>query len=449
MKITLNQAKSTVKLLKRSNRVGALVGTAGIGKTDLARQIASEGNMLFVPITCSLMQEGDLMLPIPKQTLSKGLDSELIKNTMTLIENAEKLGLSSQKENLVQVLKMELEKYNKNINKEEVSGLDAVIRAIDEDIVKIIKYLDENPEGEALLFLDELNRASVGVQAELMNLILARELKGTKIPDRCYILVAMNPDSSMSEFKDTNYAVNSGDTAIRDRLTYLYLEPSLEDWVEWGLKTDYQGRQKVESVVIDFLQNSHDNETMFNQQEQEDDLTATPRSWKAVSDIYRDFVEFGETENYTPVVLNASIEGTLGKSVGKAFESFIVNYNSFIKISDILTTTDEVSETIIKKFQKSSEISKTTLLKNVIAKVDNDLNRLADNELDENSPYVAYLKFKPVDKITNLISILSERTSDSSKVLFEYTHDKEKVWELAKESEIFKKLAIETKISLM
>lgn len=449
MKITLNQAKSTVKLLKRSNRVGALVGTAGIGKTDLARQIASEGNMLFVPITCSLMQEGDLMLPIPKQTISKGLDSELIKNTMTLIENAEKLGLSSQKENLVQVLKMELEKYNKNINKEEVSGLDAVIRAIDEDIVKIIKYLDENPEGEALLFLDELNRASVGVQAELMNLILARELKGTKIPDRCYILVAMNPDSSMSEFKDTNYAVNSGDTAIRDRLTYLYLEPSLEDWVEWGLKTDYQGRQKVESVVIDFLQNSHDNETMFNQQEQEDDLTATPRSWKAVSDIYRDFVEFGETENYTPVVLNASIEGTLGKSVGKAFESFIVNYNSFIKISDILTTTDEVSETIIKKFQKSSEISKTTLLKNVIAKVDNDLNRLADNELDENSPYVAYLKFKPVDKITNLISILSERTSDSSKVLFEYTHDKEKVWELAKESEIFKKLAIETKISLM
>lgn len=449
MKITLNQAKSTVKLLKRSNRVGALVGTAGIGKTDLARQIASEGNMLFVPITCSLMQEGDLMLPIPKQSVSTGLDSELVKNTMTLIENADKLGLSSQKENLIQVLNMELEKYNKNIAEKEVSGLDAVIRAIDEDIVKIIKYLDENPEGEALLFLDELNRASVGVQAELMNLILARELKGTKIPDRCYILVAMNPDSSMSEFKDTNYAVNSGDTAIRDRLTYLYLEPSLEDWVEWGLKTDYQGRQKVESVVIDFLQNSHDNETMFNQQEQEDDLTATPRSWKAVSDIYRDFVEFGETENYSPVVLNASIEGTLGKSVGKAFESFIVNYNSFIKISDILTTTDEVSETIIKKFQKSSEISKTTLLKNVIAKVDNDLNRLSGNELDENSPYVAYLKFKPVDKITNLISILSERTSDSSKVLFEYTHDKEKVWELAKESEIFKKLAIETKISLM
>ena len=238
IKLSLKSTEKAMEVLMNANKVPALVGTSGIGKTELVQRVAKNRDALYVTITCSLMQEGDLMLPIPQTSKSSDMSDKLVQ--LLLLQNA---GVDS---------KSELESLLLEVTQERtVDGTNAVIRAIDEDIVKIIKYLEENPEGEAILFLDEINRASTAVMAELMNLVLARELKGTKLPENCKIVVAMNPSSDMDGYTDTNYSVNSGDLAINDRLAFLFLQPTLEDWIDWGMETDSNGVSKVDIRVME------------------------------------------------------------------------------------------------------------------------------------------------------------------------------------------------------
>lgn len=428
IKLSLKSTEKAMEILMNANKVPALVGTSGIGKTELVQRVAQNRNALYVTITCSLMQEGDLMLPIPQTSKGSDMSDKLIQ--LLLLQNA---GVDS---------KAELESLLQEVSQERtVDGTNAVIRAIDEDIVKIIKYLEENPEGEAILFLDEINRASTAVMAELMNLVLARELKGTKLPENCKIVVAMNPSSDMDGYTDTNYSVNSGDLAINDRLAFLFLQPTLEDWIDWGMETDSNGVSKVDIRVMEFLSEQPEPEKLFIPAEDESFIVATPRSWKDTSDILREYEKSGMTDRS---ILIAMVQGKIGDNSASMLSSYLDNIESFISITDILTTDATLTETIVNKFKGSSELRKITLLKNVATRVENDLLNVEVSPEYAQDPKVAYLSEEHyLAKITSLLKLMGELASDNSFTVIKYIKNRSpKLWGELSNRQEFVELAL-------
>lgn len=428
IKLSLKSTEKAMEVLMNANKVPALVGTSGIGKTELVQQVAKNRDALYVTITCSLMQEGDLMLPIPQTSKSSDMSDKLVQ--LLLLQNA---GVDS---------KSELESLLLEVTQERtVDGTNAVIRAIDEDIVKIIKYLEENPEGEAILFLDEINRASTAVMAELMNLVLARELKGTKLPENCKIVVAMNPSSDMDGYTDTNYSVNSGDLAINDRLAFLFLQPTLEDWIDWGMETDSNGVSKVDIRVMEFLSEQPEPEKLFIPSEDESFIVATPRSWKDTSDILREYEKSGMTDRS---ILIAMVQGKIGDNSASMLSSYLDNIESFISINDILTTDETLTQAIVNKFKGSSELRKITLLKNLATRVENDLLNVEVSPDYIQDPKVAYLTVEHyLAKITSLLKLMGELASDNSFTVIKYIKNRTpKLWTKLSNRQEFVELAL-------
>lgn len=413
--LSLGQMKQAVELILEDGHVPAIVGGAGIGKTESLTQIALENGGMFKTITCSLMQEGDLMLPIPKQ-------------------------------------------YSEE---QDANNLRTVTRALDEDIVQIIEFLETegNEDKTAYLLLDELNRASTAVQGELMNLVLAKELKGVKIPDGCKILVAMNPSSDMSdEFADTNYAVNAGDSAIMDRMTYVYVRPDLSEWADWGSEVvPRTGLPKVDPRIVTFLENtpqtSSSDTSYFNMKESDGKITATPRSWVRASNHLVSFERKGLGKDFASI-RSAMIQGAVGHEAGMALENFLVNIDTHIVLSDVLNTEPNVSEAVVRKFEASSDLSRTAFLKGIVRKVNSDLASLEQTPISA-QPYpenFSYLQVNVIEKFIELIGKLQGRNADNAQSVYFYAHRVcPHFWEFASNqgNEIFQENAIAVRAALL
>lgn len=68
--------------------------------------------------------------------------------------------------------------------------------------------------------------------AEMMNLILNREINGYKLPENVFIVAAMNPSSTTKGFEgDSSYGVTEMDAASKNRLVWLYLDMDPKSWL--------------------------------------------------------------------------------------------------------------------------------------------------------------------------------------------------------------------------
>lgn len=428
--LSLNEAEVSANILLNAGKTPVFVGTSGVGKTEKVRDIARKRNAFFVSITCSLMQEGDLMLPVPQQQEADLKMSRFLE--LLLLQNSG-VDISEEIKSFMEI-------------KSETNSENAVIRAIDEDILKIIRYLRENPEGEAILFLDELNRASVAVQAELMNVILAKELKGTKIPDNCKIMVAMNPSNDMGVFQGTRYAVNSGDVAIKDRLAYLFIKPSVFEWAEWGLQpiSETNLNSILDERVISFLLEQPNPNELFIMDDNSEYITGTPRSWKDVSDILREYEKLGIDSTLS---LQAMIEGKVGVKAGTLFMGFLGDQRNYFSSNLIFEERDEFTEEELNRFKNSTEFRKVSILQSIMQKIHFEMD-LSPTQLE--SPKYNYLRHPMlISKFNTLVRIMGERASDNSLTILRQARNKYlNFWKIASENEEFIDIALENKMSL-
>src|SRR5699024_11434560 len=81
-------------------------------------------------------------------------------------------------------------------------------------------------------FFDEFNRGTQAVQSELMNLVLQRKINALRLPSAVRIIIAENPDSTMTGFTDREYGVATGDAAIKDRTVRLVMTSSTAEWLD-------------------------------------------------------------------------------------------------------------------------------------------------------------------------------------------------------------------------
>ena len=99
-------------------------------------------------------------------------------------------------------------------------------------------------EGAVVLFLDEVDRATVEVRQGIFELTDSRKLNGHRLHPETLIVAAVNGGEHGAQ-----YQVGEMDPAELDRWTVFDVEPTVEDWLDWA-------KENVNSLVWDFINNN-------------------------------------------------------------------------------------------------------------------------------------------------------------------------------------------------
>jgi len=175
-------------------------------------------------------------------------------------------------------------------------------------------------EEPVVLFLDEVDRATIEVRQGIFELTDSRKLNGHRLHPETLIFAAINGGDHGSQ-----YQVGEMDPAELDRWTVFDVEPSVEDWLDWA-------KDAVDKVVWDFVNNNrghleHKDEFEPNK------VYPSRRSWDRFNQCITDqpLLEDGAT----PLVFNLA-SAFLGFEAAVAFNDFVQNYDRQVTIQDVL-----------------------------------------------------------------------------------------------------------------
>ncbi|MHA8138451.1 ATP-binding protein [Lactobacillaceae bacterium Scapto_B20] len=254
-----------------ADHVPSIVGDAGIGKSALVEDLAERNQAKLFTTVVSLAEKGDLAIPVPPLTSDSFVQTE------------------------------------------HYGRLADVQFGYHHTLIQIIQYAESHPTQPIYWFLDEFNRGSQAVQSELMNLVLQRQINALILPEQVHIIIAENPDASMTGFEDRSYSVMSGDDAIKDRTVRLVLRSDFYDWLDWAREDDH-----IDPVVISYLT---DHPEMLSTKIEGDDIFPTPRAWQRVSDNYRQLMHLDA--NQRSAIQLEVFAGDLGTQVASAFNEYV------------------------------------------------------------------------------------------------------------------------------
>lgn len=318
MALTYQQLLITVPLVLRAGNVPSIVGEAGLGKTALVEEVAAKMNAKLFTTVVSLSEKGDLSIPVPPLTSDSFIQTK---------------------------------HYGRLAN---------VQFGYSETLVSIIRYAEENPDQPIIWFLDEFNRGPQSVQSELMNLVLQRQINSLRLPNTVKIVIAENPDNTMEGFENSEYAVSTGDAAIKDRTVRLVMTTSTTEWLKWAKRINPGSkRTQINPLVIDYL--SRYPHRLVQPHQFGSDLTPTPRAWERVSKNLDQLQQL-------PKDLQAQLapdlfSGDLGTEIGVSFAEFVQAHGVKIRVSDMIKRAE-----LEEDFQQLDEAEKLSLLREWIEK---------------------------------------------------------------------------------
>ena len=104
-----------------------------------------------------------------------------------------------------------------------------------------VDWYVEACERPCLLFLDELNRATIEVMQAAFQIARDREMNGWKLHPETRVCTAINVGAE--------YMVNEIDPALLDRFWVVDLDPDIDDWLEWAKSP----RGNIHSNLINFI----------------------------------------------------------------------------------------------------------------------------------------------------------------------------------------------------
>ncbi len=169
-----------------------------------------------------------------------------------------------------------------------------------------------------VLFLDEVDRATLEVRQGIFELCDSRKIAGKVLHEDTIIFACVNGGEHGAQ-----YQVGEMDPAELDRYTVFDVEPTVEDWLAWA-------KDNVISEVWDFINQNH------NHLEHKDDyepnkVYPSRRSWERLSNCLSGLpeVEFGSTLYQ----LSASFIGFEG---AVAFNDFVKNYERQVTVENIV-----------------------------------------------------------------------------------------------------------------
>ncbi|CAK8053517.1 AAA family ATPase [Eupransor demetentiae] len=323
MALSYAQLKELVPVVLKAGNVPNIVGEAGVGKSALVADIAQQMQAKLVTTVVSLSEKGDLALPIPPLNQQDMVDTKHYGRLADV-----KFG------------------YNHTL-------------------IDIITAAEKEPERPIIWFLDEFNRGNQAVQAELMNLVLQRQINDIVLPDNVYLVLAENPDDTMSGFEEDQYAVQAADSAIKDRTTRLVMKVAVTDWLAWAATGE---PVHIDPLIRRFIAG---NANMLYPEQRSGDLDPTPRAWQRVSDNYRQLKHLPAKEQ--DALLYDLVAGDLGQAAASLLVAFLNENTVVMTAEDIFDSQpagNKVPKKVAQQFRSLSEIQKMTVMKSLIKTAD-------------------------------------------------------------------------------
>ncbi len=173
-----------------------------------------------------------------------------------------------------------------------------------------------------VLFLDEIDRATSEVRQGFFQLGDSRQINGWKLHPGTVIFGAVNGGLHAAQ-----YQVADMDPAELDRWVCFDVEPSVEDWLNWG-------KGEVHSLIWDFINQNHDH--LEHKGEFEPGIVhPSRRSWHRLSNT---LAKVGMLDDENPdlgLLFNLS-HGFVGFEAAVSLRDFVENYERQVTVDDIL-----------------------------------------------------------------------------------------------------------------
>ena len=184
-------------------------------------------------------------------------------------------------------------------------------------------WFQEACDNAVVLFFDEVDRAVTEVRQGLFELTDSRKLFGKRIHPGTVILAAVNGGEHGSQ-----YQVGEMDPAELDRWTVFDVEPSVEDWLDWG-------KDNVDGLVWDFI---NQNRTHLEHSEDYEPNKVYPsrRSWKRLNDCLLNAGMLADARDNTSAGIYHLASAFVGMEAAIAFNDFAQNYERQVTLEMIL-----------------------------------------------------------------------------------------------------------------
>lgn len=207
---------------RRRARPVCLMGPAGVGKTELVRQVAREQGLAFVSYSITHHTRQSLLgLPCLREEV---VDGETVNTT----------------------------RYT-----------------VSEVIAAIWREMERTGKREGILFLDEFNAASATLHPVMLELLQNKTLGTHAIPAGWMLVVAGNPGGF-------NRSAEGLDAVTADRLRMLWLRADLKDW------RAYMVPRGVHPAVLSYLECNPEDLSFYGKEEGAT-AVVTPRAWEDLS----------------------------------------------------------------------------------------------------------------------------------------------------------------------
>jgi MoxR-like ATPase len=173
-------------------------------------------------------------------------------------------------------------------------------------------------EEPAVLFLDEVDRATLEVRQGIFELTDSRKLNGHYLHPETLVFAAINGGEH-----GESYQVNEMDPAELDRWSVWDLEPTTEDWLNWG-------KENVDSLIWDFI-NQNRAHLEHTADIEPNKRYPSRRSWKRLNDV---LVQAEQLEA-GPAMFNLA-QSFIGFEAAVALNDYAKNYERVVTVDQLL-----------------------------------------------------------------------------------------------------------------
>lgn len=237
--VTISQAKDTIaqaariyfardrqgryQISRRRARPICLMGPAGIGKTEVVRQVAQEQGLAF------------------------------LSYSITHHTRQSAIGLPRLVDGTVDGRRVSMTEYT-----------------MSEIIAQVYRTMEETGKDEGILFLDEFNCASESLRPILLQLLQDKSFGPHAIPEGWMLVLAGNPT-------EYNRAASELDPVTADRLRLVHIRPDYAAWLPYAEKRD------VHPMVLSYLKDHRDHFYLCRSDGKEGTALVTARGWEDLS----------------------------------------------------------------------------------------------------------------------------------------------------------------------
>ena len=171
-----------------------------------------------------------------------------------------------------------------------------------------------------VLFLDEVDRATLEVRQGIFELTDSRKLNGHTLHPDTLVFAAVNGGEHGAQ-----YQVGEMDPAELDRWTVFDIEPSVEDWLSWAKES------QVSDEIWNFI-NQNRNHLEHTDDFEPNKVYPSRRSWERLDKC---LTEADLLKEASPVLYNLT-SAFVGFEAAVAFNDFVLNYDRQVTTDDIL-----------------------------------------------------------------------------------------------------------------